>query len=280
MHALILSDLHLGARNSRHQLILGRLASQPLRHITHVILNGDVVDHLNLEWFRSNDWAVIRRLQQLAQEDRLIVVQGNHDKPKRASEGCISRYLLGDILNVDLKTELTVYIDGQRYLLVHGDQYDQTLNMTALGYVAEAFYRQTQRWHQPTSRWLKRQSKSILGIEQAVRLRAIKDAARRGFDGIILGHTHYAMIECDSNCIRYYNSGSWVDDVCHYLELRDDRLELKMWQGPAGETEVTPVRSDVRRKMGELEPILSYCSGTPVVDVSRHRDFSVAASDS
>ena len=78
MHALILSDLHLGARNSQHQLILGRLASQQLRQITHIILNGDVVDHLNFESFRNEDWAVIRRLQQLAREDRLVVVQGNH----------------------------------------------------------------------------------------------------------------------------------------------------------------------------------------------------------
>jgi len=231
MHALILSDLHLGARNSQHQLILGRLASQQLRNMTHIILNGDVVDHLNLETFRSADWAVIHRLQQLAREERLVVVKGNHDKPKRAGEGCISRYLLGDILDVELKTELTLYVDGQRFLMVHGDRYDQTLNMSTLGYVAEAFYRQTQRWHQPTSRWLKRQSKSILGIERAVRRQAMADALRRGFDGIILGHTHYAMDETDSTGIRYLNSGSWVDDICNYLELHDDRIELKSWHG-------------------------------------------------
>jgi len=256
MHALILSDLHLGARNSQHQLILGRLAPLQLRQITHVILNGDVVDHLNFESFRTEDWAVLRRLQQLAREDRLIVVQGNHDKPKRASEGCISRSLLGDILNVELKTELTVYVDGQRFLLVHGDQYDQTLNMSMLGYVAEAFYRQAQRWHQPTSRWLKRQSKNVLGIERTVRRQALADARRRGFDGVILGHTHYAMMEDDSLGIRYFNSGSWVDDVCHYLELQDDRLELKAWHG---EVAWIPARSEtieIRRR--DLEPMLSY----------------------
>lgn len=256
MHALILSDLHLGARNSQHQLILGRLAPHQLRHITHVILNGDVVDHLNFESFRTEDWAVLRRLQQLAREDRLIVVQGNHDKPKRASAGCISRSLLGDILDVELKSELTVYVDGQRFLLVHGDQYDQTLNMSMLGYVAEAFYRQAQRWHQPTSRWLKRQSKNVLGIERTVRQQALADARRRGFDGVILGHTHYAMMENDSLGIRYFNSGSWVDDACHYLELLDDRLELKTWHG---EVAWIPARRDTM-EIGarDLEPVLSY----------------------
>ncbi|MFT3883857.1 MAG: metallophosphoesterase [Gemmatales bacterium] len=103
MHALILSDLHLGARNSQHQLLLERLAPKLLRHMTHFILNGDVVDHLNFEAFRPADWSVIHRLQQLAQEDRLIVVKGNHDKPLCSGEGCISRYVLGDLLGVELK---------------------------------------------------------------------------------------------------------------------------------------------------------------------------------
>lgn len=260
MHSLILSDLHLGARNSQHQLMLERLAPKPLRHITHLILNGDVVDHLNFEVFRPADWSVIHRLQQLAQEDRLIVVKGNHDQPRRSAEGCISRYVLGDLLGVELKTELTIYVDGQRYLLLHGDQYDQTLNMSMLGYAAEAFYRQTQRWHQPTSRWLKRQSKSILGIERTVRQLAMADARRRGFDGIILGHTHYAMDEIDSHNTRYLNSGSWVDDVCTYLELRDDQLELKTWHGRESRVEMM----QESREEAAMEP-------------AWHRDSAVAA---
>ncbi|MFT3880631.1 MAG: hypothetical protein QM703_13330, partial [Gemmatales bacterium] len=121
-------------------------------------------------------------------------------------------------------------------------------------YAAEAFYRQTQRWHQPTSRWLKRQSKSILGIERTVRHKAPTDARRRGFDGIILGHTHYAMDEIDAHGIRYCNSGSWVDDDCTYLELRDDRLELKTWEGQESQKEMIPES----RKLVEMEPAWSY----------------------
>lgn len=231
MHALILSDLHLGARNCQHQRMLSRLAPKQMRPFTHVILNGDVVDHLNFESFRSADWAVIHLLQQIAQEERLVVVKGNHDKPRRSGEGCISRYVLGDLLGVELKTELTIYVVGQRYLMVHGDQYDQTLNMSTLGYLAEAIYRQTQRWHQPTSRWLKRQSKNVLGIERAVRQCAIADAHRRGFDGVILGHTHYTHDEISEEGVRYVNSGSWVDDVCSYIEVSEDRMEVKYWDG-------------------------------------------------
>lgn len=259
MHALILSDLHLGARNSQHQLMLERLAPKPLRHITHLILNGDVVDHLNFEAFRPADWSVINRLQQLAQEDRLIVVKGNHDKPRRSGEGCVSRYVLGDLLGVELKSELTLYVDGQRYLLLHGDQYDQTLNMSLLGYAAEAFYRQTQRWHQPTSRWLKRQSKSILGIERTVRQLALADAGRRGFDGIILGHTHYAADEIDAHGIRYCNSGSWVDDACTYLELREDRLQLKSWDGRKTQVKMIHERTkEMEVESADMEPAWSY----------------------
>lgn len=231
MHALILSDLHLGARNCQHQLLMQRLDSWVLRPYTHIILNGDVVDHLNFERFRPADWSVIRRMQQLAREDRLVVVQGNHDRPKRAQEGCISYSLVGDILNVELKSELTLHLNGQRFLLTHGDRYDQTLNMTTVGVVAETIYRNVQRLHQPTSRWLKRQSKTLLGIERAVRDQAMTDAARRGFDGVILGHTHFASHQANDEGTIYVNSGSWTDDTCHYIELFRDMLKVLAWNG-------------------------------------------------
>lgn len=231
MHALILSDLHLGARNCQHELIHQRLSEDSLRSVDSIILNGDVVDHLNFEYFRPADWSVLARFKELAREDRLVVVQGNHDRPKRSLPGCMSHALLSDILNIELQLELTLCIDGLRYLLLHGDQYDQTLNMSTLGTVAEAFYRQTQRWHQPASRWLKRQSKQLLGIEDAVRKKALNDARQRGFAGIILGHTHHADDAMDSFGTHYLNSGSWVDDACTYLEIQDETIALKYWDG-------------------------------------------------
>ncbi|MFO0813900.1 MAG: UDP-2,3-diacylglucosamine diphosphatase [Gemmatales bacterium] len=231
MHALILSDLHLGVRNCQHPFLLQRLASSSIRSFSHIILNGDIVDHFNFEQYQQADWTVIDRLKQLASEERLVFVQGNHDRPRRAAPQCRSRQLLSEMLKVEMLTEMTLMVDGERFLLLHGDQYDQTLNMTRLGCVAEAVYRQTQRWHQPTSRWLKRQSKSLLGIEAAVRQKALADARCRGFAGVILGHTHYACDEVDHHGIRYVNSGSWVDDACTYLELRHERLSVREWRG-------------------------------------------------
>jgi UDP-2,3-diacylglucosamine pyrophosphatase LpxH len=185
-------------------------------------------------------------------ESRLVVVQGNHDRPRRALPHCISHQLLGDLLGLELLEELTLTIDGDRYLVQHGDRFDQTLNMTTLGYLAEGFYRQTQRWHQPTSRWLKRQSKSLLGIELAVRRKALACAQARGFAGIILGHTHYASNEQNDAGIRYLNTGSWVDDACTYLDITEDRVMMKEWQGETTLVEPVTYRSE------ELEPIFAY----------------------
>jgi UDP-2,3-diacylglucosamine pyrophosphatase LpxH len=254
MHALILSDLHL--RNCQHRLLLQRLAVRQLRQFTHVVLNGDIVDHCNFEWFQSADWAVISRLQHLASEGRLILIQGNHDHPRRSPRDCISRDLLSDMLQVEMQQELELTIEGQRFLLLHGDRYDQTLNMTRLGYVAEAVYRQTQRWHQPTSRWLKRQSKYLLGIEAAVKHKALADARRRGLDGIILGHTHYAADETDCHGTRYVNSGSWVDDACTYLELRHDHLSVKEWLGEA--RDLNPIGPATEEPAVTCQPTLAY----------------------
>lgn len=237
MHALILSDLHVGARNCQHTLIQQRLASSSLHTVDSIILNGDVVDHLNFENYRSADWQIIARLQQLAREQRLHVIQGNHDRPRRTPHGCISHSLLSDVLRLDIQTEMTLFVENKRFLIVHGDQFDQTLNMSTVGYLAEAFYRQTQRWHQPTSRWLKRQSKQLLGIERIVRMKALDYARLHGFDGIILGHTHYADDSLWENGCRYLNTGSWVDDTCTYLEVMNECIVLQTWCG-----EIVPIK--------------------------------------
>ncbi len=218
MPTLILSDLHIGACNCQHDALLDFFTHDIHHGIDRIILNGDTVDHLNFGAFRPLDWAVIRHLQKFAREDRLVLVQGNHDIPQFAEETCYSRQLLGDLLGTEMVREYRLSHRGKKYLVTHGDQFDQTLNMTTVGYLAEKVYRKIQRWHQPTSRWLKRSSKKILGVAGAVRDGALEYAQSLNVQGIILGHTHFAEHEVIEG-LTYLNTGSWVDDQCHYIRI-------------------------------------------------------------
>jgi len=69
---LIVSDIHLGARNSQAAALAALLQTE----FDCLILNGDVVDHLNFERFRPTDWAVLAELRRVARERELILIRG------------------------------------------------------------------------------------------------------------------------------------------------------------------------------------------------------------
>ena len=48
-----------------------------------------------------------------------------------------------------------------------------------------------------------------------------------------------------------------MDDVCHYLELQDDRVELKAWHGEKSNYVSLPVRAGrIDSIVDEMEPAL------------------------
>ena len=59
MNTLIVSDLHLGARNSRTDLIAELLEGD----FDRLVLNGDTVDSPDLRRFRPCDWRIIDALR-------------------------------------------------------------------------------------------------------------------------------------------------------------------------------------------------------------------------
>jgi UDP-2,3-diacylglucosamine pyrophosphatase LpxH len=58
---------------------------------------------------------------------------------------------------------------------------------------------------------------------------AAQEIARRGFDCVVLGHTHHpGEVQLEENA-RYLNPGSWLLS-CHYIEINQGRVELKCWR--------------------------------------------------
>lgn len=222
---LIVSDVHLGTRNS-HRAPLAQLLETDFDRL---ILNGDTVDDLNFRRFRPWDWAILHQLRLIARDHELVLIRGNHDGPRQdATPGFGPLDVLAELLDADLREEYFLRVGGRRYLVLHGDQFDGSLNLTRIGHAADCVYNQLQRCSRSFARWLKRRVKRWCGVVTGVRRGAVACARRRNCQGVITGHTHYHDDEYLDG-IHYLNSGCWVDRPCTYLRADDDHIQLCYW---------------------------------------------------
>jgi UDP-2,3-diacylglucosamine pyrophosphatase LpxH len=230
---LILSDLHLGAYNSRRDLLSQLLESS----FDRLVLNGDTVNSLNFERFRRADWHIVERLQAVARERELVLIRGNHDGRILHPDDHGTWNALADLLGTEIREEYEVAVTGGRYLVLHGDQFDRTLNMTSVGDAADWFYGKVQRISRPTARWLKERVKHVGGVVTSVKQGATLRAQARGCTGVITGHTHYADDErCDG--FHYLNTGCWVDSPCSYVRIENGHAQLEQWPEVSGQWSV------------------------------------------
>jgi UDP-2,3-diacylglucosamine pyrophosphatase LpxH len=223
MNTLIVSDLHLGARNSRTDLFAGLLDGD----FDRLVLNGDTVDRPDLRLFRPCDWRVIDALRAVAQARELVLVRGNHDVPDHGDRARAAGLLTG-LLGTELCDEYALDVGGDRYLVVHGDRFDVTMNLTWVGDVADTIYRGVQRVSRPAAHFLKAGSKHVCGVVGAVQRGALEHARGRGFAGVITGHTHFHHDE-HIDGLHYLNTGCWVDHPCSYVRLEDGVARLRHW---------------------------------------------------
>jgi UDP-2,3-diacylglucosamine pyrophosphatase LpxH len=224
MNTLIISDLHLGAINSRTDLLFQLLQ----RDFDRLVLNGDTINSLDFRRFRRRDWTIIELLQTIAAERELVLVRGNHDREPDPEGGPLSFSLLGDLLGTPMVEECEVETDEGKLLVLHGDQFDQTLNLTWVGDVADWFYNRVQRTSRFAARWLKHRAKHLTGVVASVTCGATSMAMKRGYAGVITGHTHYAD-DGRVDGVRFLNTGCWVDWPCTAVEVADGQARLLTW---------------------------------------------------
>jgi UDP-2,3-diacylglucosamine pyrophosphatase LpxH len=241
MTTIVLSDLHLGASNSRTAHITALLQTR----FDRLILNGDTVDSLNLRRFRRGDWCILERLRTVSRERELILVRGNHDgRAIEAREfGCLD--VLAGILETAPCEEYDLDLPGGRYLVLHGDQFDGTLNLTWLGDVADWGYRQVQHGSERLAAWLKRRVKRWGSVDECVRQGALERARLRGYTGVITGHTHYSD-DTWLDGTHYLNTGCWVDLPCSYVLVEGGQPRIVHWpEQPRAVAVSTPGRQVV-----------------------------------
>jgi UDP-2,3-diacylglucosamine pyrophosphatase LpxH len=224
MTTIVISDIHLGARNNRTDL-LGELLRGDFDRL---ILNGDTVDSVDFRRFRGRDWRIVEQLRAVARERELVLIRGNHDGRSAEDDGFGPLDALAELLDTSWHEEYVLQVGTERYLVMHGDQFDRTLNLTWVGDAADWFYRQTQRGSKSVARFLKGRVKCWGGVVDCVQRGATHSARKRGFSGIITGHTHFADDEW-INGIHYLNTGCWVDWPCSYVRAEDGEARLMHW---------------------------------------------------
>ncbi|MEY4591262.1 MAG: hypothetical protein RIR18_157 [Pseudomonadota bacterium] len=245
VRSVFISDIHLGTRACQADSLLSFLKEYPSQYL---FLIGDIVDFWSMSrgihWSSDQNTVLQKILRRARHGQQVVLIPGNHDEALRAYVG-IS---FGDI---QVEREwIHQTADGKRYLLIHGDEYDQvTYCHRWLALLGDFLYSLLVRlnltisWfrrkmHRPgywsLAGYAKRKVKTavnfIFDFEDAV----AHEAQKRQLDGVICGHIHWASMReiaaSDSLAgTTYVNCGDWVDSCTGIVEHMDGRLELVQW---------------------------------------------------
>ncbi len=255
VRSIFLSDIHLGTRACQAERLLAFLRAYEAEH---VYLLGDIIDFWSLGrgvyWPILHNTFVQKMLKRARHQVKVVFVPGNHDDALREYAGTN----FGDIRVV--REAVHTAADGRRYLLMHGDEFDQVARhhrwVVQLGDIAYGLLLRLNvlpswarrklhlRGYWSPADYAKRKLKGALefvyGFEESV----AQHVRQMGLDGVVCGHIHSAAIK-NINGITYINCGDWVDSCTTIVEHADGRMELIRWQGieATGGQEAAPAES-------------------------------------
>ena len=245
VRAIFISDVHLGTRACQAESLLAFLRAHESEYL---YLLGDIIDfwamNRSVQWAGAHNTVVQKVLRRARHGCKVFFIPGNHDEALREYAGVA----FGDIR---VESEwIHETLDGRRYWLVHGDEYDQvTRHHRWVAVLGDVGYNALVRINLVLSRvrrllrrpgyWslagyaknkVKKAVSFIFDFEDAV----AHAAAQRGVDGVVCGHIHSAADRRIGN-VRYLNCGDWVDTCSAVVEHFDGRIEVVHWgvQGAA-----------------------------------------------
>jgi len=245
-----ISDAHLGEHSDPMERIKEERLTTFFRHIGDhaacLYVVGDLFDF----WFEyrqvvpSGHHRILHELTRLVHRGtRVVYLAGNHD------------FWLGDFFPREIGVEIsrspvTAQHQGLSLYVAHGDG----LAQRDRGY---RFLKKILR--HPLNIWLYRLIHPDVGIPLA-RLASASSRAytdqkalelvneyereackilSRGFDAVILGHSHYPLLRLFDQK-TYLNLGDWITHFT-YGRLRDGKLTLQSWKGDHSPTAGEPI---------------------------------------
>jgi UDP-2,3-diacylglucosamine pyrophosphatase LpxH len=238
VRAVFISDLHLGSRGCRADLLLEFLKSVAPDYL---FLVGDIVDLWSLRrtflWPQEHN-EVLRTILGMAKEGtRVIYIPGNHDEELR--EYCGSVFGNLEIHRRYIHHTAT----GDALLVMHGDEFDTAVKFSPwiarlgawaydctmhLNVYLNALRRLFGLPHWSLAAWVKQRVPNARQYIDGFECAAAEAARRRGVTGIVCGHIHRAGIR-EIDGVRYCNDGDWVESCTAIVEDRNGRLALWAW---------------------------------------------------
>ena len=229
--SVFISDTHLGMKG-----ILSRDLADFLNSIKceNLYLVGDIIDGVLLKrkWFFPQDHArVIHILMKLSHKGtRIRYIPGNHDIFMRDMLTDMGQDI--NLGNIEIKKEhVHETVNGKKYLITHGDQFDMLVKSKILMTIGSIGYEKLIWLNKVFNRirasfglkywslasYAKRKTKKamvhISNFENGLATLA-KD---NGYDGVVCGHIHLPEIK-DIDGVKYINTGDWVENATAVVE--------------------------------------------------------------
>lgn len=241
---IFLSDLHLGSKSAQAELLLDFLKHN---HAHKIYLVGDIVDGWQLKkgwyWPQAHNDVVQKILRAARKGSRVIYIPGNHDEFARDYAGLTFG-------GIEVASEfIHETVNGRKYLIMHGDQFDIVVCNARwlallgdwayqLAIVANTWFNKLRKiygvGYWSLSAWAKMKVKNAVNFIGDFEKTLAAEARRRGFDGVICGHIHHAIIR-EIDGIDYLNTGDFVESCTAIVEHKDGRLEILYWRTTAAE---------------------------------------------
>lgn len=237
--SIFISDLHLGYKVSRSDLVTDFLTNHTCDNL---YLVGDIIDFWELNrkfvWTRDDTLVLRNILIKKSGGTKVYYLTGNHDG--------VIRHFLEDIAfeGITFENELIhVGVDGKRYLVVHGDLFDNATVIweviSRMGGRAYEYSVSLNRHINKIRSWfcrpplsmsqaLKQNIKGAVNYINQFEDHMVEYCKEKNCDGAICGHIHHATIR-DMNGLIYMNCGDWVESYTALVENTDGSFEIVKW---------------------------------------------------
>jgi UDP-2,3-diacylglucosamine pyrophosphatase LpxH len=220
---IIMSDLHLGARQSQTDKIIKFLEEN---ESDKLILNGDIIDGWALKG--NGKWTkdctkIFRKFMKMSEKNtKVIYIRGNHDD-------FLKDFIPFKLNNIRIVRKYVHNgIDGRKYFCFHGDVLDFVIMearwLAVIGGISYDIVIKFNTLYNKIRKWFKLPYHSLANtIKQSVKgainfVSDFEDNAKgltkqKGYDVAVCGHIHHPKLEND-----YMNSGDFCENSTCLVE--------------------------------------------------------------
>lgn len=239
---VVMSDLHLGMRDSSPKKILDFLESL---ETDLLILNGDIVDIDALK--RGSKWKnkhtkVVMKILDMSRHTEVVYIRGNHDNDLEE----LFDFKLGNIkfvneyvYNHKVWLGESDLFENKRFLFFHGDKIDVTVKYKFLSYLGSVGYdialrvntlynsyrMRTGKPYYSISKALKENFKEAVSFINNFEQNACNYAKSQNMNGVVCGHIHVPSVK-NIDGVEYFNTGDWVENFSCLVLTKENNWNL------------------------------------------------------